>query len=219
VARIRVYELARELKAESRAVLATLAEMGHPLPSAASLVQPSVVTRLREQAPALKGLSPPRAPSTSGHWNDAYADDESDEDSYRHPDDLVTAVQAASMCGVKPATIRQWVSRGHLTSDHRSGRRDFYRAGDVLAAQARVNHHKQARPSSRINLPAHHRSALITAAEAARLLGVSPSTIRMWVNRGHLAPTVRTSRPYLFTVGAVLLAANRQRPARSVRDE
>lgn len=34
------------------------------------------------------------------------------------PRDLLTATEAAAMCGVKPTTIRQWVYLGRLTHVH-----------------------------------------------------------------------------------------------------
>ena len=52
MAKVRVYELAKELGVESKVVLAKLQEMGEFVRSASSTVEPPVVRRLREAMPA-----------------------------------------------------------------------------------------------------------------------------------------------------------------------
>lgn len=52
--------------------------------------------------------------------------------------------------------------------------------------------------------------ALVYGPEAAALVGVAPSTIRMWVLRGRLRSVDLPGRP-LFRVSAVLRAARRKR--------
>lgn len=39
---------------------------------------------------------------------------------------------------------------------------------------------------------------LLTAKEAQALLGVKANTLKQWVHRGHLQPSMRGSRRYLF---------------------
>jgi DNA-binding transcriptional MerR regulator len=52
---------------------------------------------------------------------------------------LVPTAEAAELVGVKPATIRKWVQRGHLTArglDEKN--RPLYHPDDVIAAEAKV---------------------------------------------------------------------------------
>jgi DNA-binding transcriptional MerR regulator len=53
---------------------------------------------------------------------------------------LVTTIEAARHCNVKPATIRQWVARGHLVSVGRlpAGGPAVYRLADVTAAELKT---------------------------------------------------------------------------------
>lgn len=48
---------------------------------------------------------------------------------------LLTTEMAAGEAGVLPATIRQWVRRGHLTIAERRGRSTLFRLADVFAAE------------------------------------------------------------------------------------
>ena len=55
-------------------------------------------------------------------------------------DPLVTYAEAAAMCGVPEATVRQWKSRGHLTPAKTTpracfgGKQLWFYASDVLRA-------------------------------------------------------------------------------------
>src|SRR5580765_6832004 len=62
VAKVRVYELAKELGIESKVVMAKLNELGEFVRSASSTVEPPVVRKLRElyPAPAGDGSAAPR---------------------------------------------------------------------------------------------------------------------------------------------------------------
>ncbi|MFE2433326.1 MerR family transcriptional regulator [Streptomyces sp. NPDC059409] len=54
------------------------------------------------------------------------------------PRDLMTATQAAALCGVRPVTVRQWVFKGLLTAvnlgEHDKGPK-LYRLQDVARAE------------------------------------------------------------------------------------
>ncbi|MGL4172491.1 MAG: translation initiation factor IF-2 [Actinomycetota bacterium] len=62
MAKVRVYELAKELGLESKVVMAKLQEMGEFVRSASSTVEPPVVRRLREQLPTVAPSAEPAAP-------------------------------------------------------------------------------------------------------------------------------------------------------------
>jgi translation initiation factor IF-2 len=52
VAKVRVYELAKDLGVESKALMAKLTEMGEFVRSASSTIEPPVVRKLKEAFPA-----------------------------------------------------------------------------------------------------------------------------------------------------------------------
>ncbi|WP_345717929.1 translation initiation factor IF-2 N-terminal domain-containing protein, partial [Angustibacter luteus] len=58
MAKVRVYELAKELGVESKVIMTKLNEMGEFVRSASSTVEPPVVRRLREQMPAAEEAAP-----------------------------------------------------------------------------------------------------------------------------------------------------------------
>ncbi|HEX7188891.1 MAG TPA: translation initiation factor IF-2 [Actinomycetes bacterium] len=62
MAKVRVYELAKELGVESKAVMAKLTEMGEFVRSASSTVEPPVVRKLRDAMPAA-APAPEKAPA------------------------------------------------------------------------------------------------------------------------------------------------------------
>jgi len=63
VAKVRVYELAKELGVESKAIMATLTELGEFVRSASSTIEPPVVRKLRDAYPA--GSVPAPAPAAA----------------------------------------------------------------------------------------------------------------------------------------------------------
>lgn len=62
------------------------------------------------------------------------------------PPGLLTPSMAARLCGVKPATIRDWVRRGVLTRAGGTPKRPYYRVKDVVAAKFTA---KPCRPGQR----------------------------------------------------------------------
>ncbi|MGB3593861.1 MAG: translation initiation factor IF-2 N-terminal domain-containing protein, partial [Ornithinimicrobium sp.] len=66
MAKVRVYELAKELGVESKQLLAHLKEQGEFVRSASSTIEPPVVRKIRESPPAAaKKAAPKTAPSSS----------------------------------------------------------------------------------------------------------------------------------------------------------
>lgn len=62
------------------------------------------------------------------------------------PPGLLTTSMAAHACGVKPATIRDWVRRGLLARAGGSPKRPYYRVPDVTEAMLAA---KPCRPGQR----------------------------------------------------------------------
>ena len=62
MSKVRVYELAKELGVESKAVVAKLQEMGEFVRSASSTIEAPVVRRLREAFPASEAAPAKAAP-------------------------------------------------------------------------------------------------------------------------------------------------------------
>ncbi|WP_344479340.1 translation initiation factor IF-2 N-terminal domain-containing protein, partial [Kineococcus aurantiacus] len=63
MAKVRVYELAKEFGVESKVVLATLKEMGEFVRSASSTVEPPVIRRLKDKFPNGGGSAPSARPA------------------------------------------------------------------------------------------------------------------------------------------------------------
>lgn len=144
------------------------------------------------------------------------------------PDELTTA-EAAAAYRVVPATIRQWVRRGHLKALRREGGTIIFEARAVnLAALAAGDRNQQPggpltrrdrfdddRPAG-WGLSARLMAELVTADIAARAVDVSPSTIGSWRKRGHLRPATYQGRSPLYRLADVVAVARRpkHRPKR-----
>lgn len=189
---IRVYELARDAGVSSSTVMEMARVLGHPVLSASRTLPPEIHRRLREElfpgAPLPEHPLPPKpTPPPS-------------------PSDRLTAVEASRALGVKPATIRKWVSRGYLVRTDTQGRAALYLRRNVEQA-GRQAHNKTRRSAEPWATPRYRRP--ITALEASALVGVSPTTIRMWVNRGLLSPVARQGRRHLYDPMQILRTARR----------
>lgn len=121
--------------------------------------------------------------------------------------ELMTAAEVATEFGIRAETLRQWASRGYLSSAGRRGRAALYERRDVEMVKQRTlarTPHEYRWPA--LHIPSKYSDRLITTAEAATLLRTSPSTVRSWVARGRLVPAGRLRTGHLFTVGNVLRA-------------
>jgi excisionase family DNA binding protein len=134
---------------------------------------------------------------------------------------------------VTPATVRQWVARGHLRPVRRLGVTHVFRASDVFDAYERIMRKRKATGQDRRRgrffmeprridvIPAKHWDAVMTVDDAAELIGVSPATIRSWIHRGHLATTASsTRRAVRVRAGDVIRTAHERtipRPGHRVR--
>lgn len=231
----RVYEAAGRLRVTSRRLLVYLEAQAMPHRSASSVLSPAAAHLLatvtptdvlNESAKHIR-LKPRRCPRYWYWEDDDYYWDESYH--WRHwngPDELTTA-EAAAAYRVAPATIRQWVHRGHLNPLRREGRTVVFAAREVnRAAIATGDRNKQpggplARgrfdeaPAGR-GLSARLMAQLVTTDVAARAVQVSPSTIRSWRKRGHLRPATDRGRTSLYLLADVVSAARRpaHRPRR-----
>ena len=121
----------------------------------------------------------------------------------------LTTSEVASEFGVSPNLIRQWKSRKYLQSVGKSGRSNLYRFADVNRVLHEVERRTGTTPGDIDRRAERHLDRGVTTNQAADLAKVSPSTIRMWVKRGHLQPVGRHSRQLLFVVRDVVAAARR----------
>lgn len=101
----------------------------------------------------------------------------------------MTTAEAARLCGVRPATIRQWASGGYLTAVGLRGRSPLYDSEQLAGAQTGVQDRTRTGPPIRptVALRSKDLDALLYGADSAALVGVAPSTIRMWKMRGACA--------------------------------
>lgn len=232
----RVYEAAARLHVSSRRLLVYLAAQAMPHRSASSTLSPQAAQLLdhvtltelfAKSAEHIRaeGAKPRR--TAPPFWHD---DDDWDPRylwrNWIGPDELTTA-QAAAAYGLAPATIRQWVRRGHLSPLRRQDRALVFAARDVHRAAVETgDRNKQPggplsrggtrrQPAGR-GLSGQLMARLVPADVAARAVDVSPSTIRSWQTRGHLHASAHRGRTPLYLLADVVAAARRpaHRPRR-----
>lgn len=219
MARVRVYELARELGVSASQVLASAKQLGASPRSASSPLEPDEVRRLRETfgmrgtdpRPSLRNRGPNPFEPPSGVRPPPRPGRPYDDDPWHEvpsQDDELTAKQASHELGVSAGAVRQWVHRGYLRAVGVRGRAHLYRRGDLKSARREAERNTRQPPAPFLVRPALTRRSVSTA-EAASLAGVLPSTIRVWVHRGLLRPLEAPGHAHRFDPMQVLRVARR----------
>ncbi|QOV96799.1 translation initiation factor IF-2 N-terminal domain-containing protein [Rhodococcus pyridinivorans] len=202
---MRVHELAKELGISSKDLLAQLLREGEFVKLASSTLRGEVVQRMRMSPPSsrppypLPIQSPPR-PRTPAPNKPKPAMTQSQ---------LITAVEAGQILGLRPDRIRQWASRGYIQGKGKRGRATLYDRDDLRQAQSETRSRtKDPEVFPQLRIPGAYYNRLITTNEVAALFGVAPSTVRSWIRRGHLTPARRGKHGWLFKIGLVMIAAD-----------
>ena len=162
-------------------------------------IQPAWPQRLprprRSPGPRRISMQPPTS-------SDEYSDPISD---LRYEPELTTR-DVADLLRVTRATVRQWVARGYLSPTRQEGPSNAFNTNEVFDAYDRIASRRKAAAQrlrsegyfAESNAADHirpkHYDAIITISEAARLVQVSPATIRSWMHRGYLTPA-SSSKP------------------------
>ncbi|MBW8174020.1 helix-turn-helix domain-containing protein [Ornithinimicrobium sp. Arc0846-15] len=214
---MRAYELARVLGVTSRELLAFLRARNFEVWNALESLTDDQVVLARSLHPSLiKREAVPQA------WREHH---ESFEDWHEHTDwhgrlvrrpprQVIFTREAAHLVGVRPATIRQWVRRGHLKPMGRLGNTYSFRVVDVHTAAAERLAQTRSFHSYQGPLQAHTLTrgtpdvdALVPVQVAAEVAGVARSTARSWIRRGHLRVHGRRNRESIVRLGDVLTRA------------
>lgn len=206
-----LYRVAKRLNITTDELKFDLDAIGFPHVSAVSYLSPQRQAEVEQYRAGVAGgdITTPRPNFPTRAEQQAAA--ERALEAQKQP---VTTDTAAEMLGIRPATLRQWVSRGHLQPVGRTGRQNLYQQADLHRVHAEVQARTQRVPGLKTaHVDFKHFEQLVAADVAARIARVSPSTIRNWVLRGHLKPAGRDGRRHLYRVVDVLRAARRS-PAR-----
>lgn len=220
---LRFYELADSF-GQSTEVIRRALKLGFV--SAAHPVTPKDADRIRQ-----KWATVPEAEVlaiAAAYQDERYDDEMAFEYEHRKEDapDRLTAKDIEYRFDVQLSTIRKWVQRGYLAPVGAVGRAHIYRRSDVERAQQETAGRSKsykfegvrgAQPavaspsisdiSSRRDQSRVLADQMLDSTEAAKLVGVATSTIRVWVNRGHLHPAGRVGRKHLYRALDVLGAA------------
>jgi len=162
------------------------------------------------------------------------ARDEYDDpiDNLRYQPEITTR-DVAHLLDVTQATVRRWVARGYIGPVGKSGpsnllnTREGLDAVDGVEARRKATGRARRKYRNRVELspidrirPKHY-DAVLDVGDAARLIGVSPATIRSWIHRGHLIALASSKpRTIRLRLGDVITAGqSRQLPRRSARPE
>jgi hypothetical protein len=164
--------------------------------------------------------SPGPAPCTLRRWPADESDDPVRDLRYAVE---ITTRDVADLLDVTQATVRRWVARGYVSPVGKFGPSNVFRTDEILVAYDKIAARRKAtgqrssygylvepRPADRIR-PEHY-DAIVSIGEAARLIAVSPATIRSWIHRGHLIPlTSSKPRASRLRLGDVITAAQARR--------
>lgn len=214
---VRAYELARDLDITSREILAFLRSHGHRVRSAATSLTNEQVSLARSLHPSQ--IKRQEVPQEWREHDESFEDWDEFEDWDGHtelipPRQVIFTREAAHLVGVGPATIRQWVRRGHLEPMGRLGNTHSFRVADVHAAAAERlprtrSLHTNGGPLEvrRLTRGTADVDALVPARVAAEVAGVARSTVRSWIRRGHVQVHGRRDRESLVRLGDVLARA------------
>lgn len=227
----RVFEVARQVGVESKTLLLYLRARGVVARSASSRLDSNLVRELLSlrdfevKTAAIKQARTERQERArrSPSWWEDRDDDWSNQGMVWVGPEVLTGREAGHAVGVTAATIRKWVTRGHLLPVGTKGRAHLFSSRDVIAVRkltdSRVRVPTQSATSSRRIFAIDERRGLkhanindlVTAREAADSAGVAETTIRSWVHRGLLKPAGRRGASNLFVrLDAIKLA---RRPA------
>lgn len=236
VRRERVHQAAGRLNVSSRRLLEYLDSngMAHGTatsalsPAAAALLDQVTTTEILVESARHHRYRPPRRPRFWSWEDDAWGWDDRTWWNWAGPDELTTT-EAAWAYAVTPATIRQWVHRGHLAPLRREGRTMVFAAravyGAAMATGERNNQpggplrrdQRVVEPAGRF-LSADAMGRVVTAEQAASALRLSTSAIRSWRHRGLLSPIRHQGRTPLYLLADVVATARRS-PHHSPRKE
>lgn len=186
---MRVYELARELRLTSDEVARSLR-----LPSHLSTVSPSAADALRaanpepsppwsrpnrqfrrRPGPRLITFQPPYDEGTSLGWR---------RDMEYEP--VWSTRDVAQYFDVRPSTVRQWVRRGYLAPIGTERGSSVFNSRAVRSAYDEIEARSHKTPGLGAKIHPRHHHRLLSTADAARAVGVAPSTVRSWISRGRL---------------------------------
>lgn len=162
-----------------------------PLPTDATDAIAAVRALPREEL-----LAPP------GSSDDLYGEWSDHLEAERTRERVVTPQQARAELRIEPGTVRQWAARGLLESVGTIGRAKLYRFRDLERLKDRQ--HDGGRTFQILDVPAKRRENLVTGPEAARLISVSPATIRSWAHRGKLTSVAPQGKRPLYVIREVL---------------
>ena len=219
---LRLYHLAREF-GQPWAIVARVLRV-QSVTSVAQAVSDSDAARIRADWAA---ASPERIEEAAAHY---HAQNERDQATSDHENrrqlapDQLTAKDIGYRFDINSATIRKWVERGHLAPVGTEGRANLYSRADVervaqeTAGRSKSHSSPKVRGAQDVDSPfvrvigrevrsRVNPDQMLDAAAAAELVDVTTSTIRVWVNRGHLHPSGRSGRKHLYRALDVLAAA------------